>query len=429
MSISTIILAAGYGTRMRSKTPKVLHTISGKPMIIHTIEEAKKISDDITVVLYFEYQKIQEVIKSYFDDINFVIQDVQNYPGTGGAIRNITTKHEDVVILNGDMPLITSASLEPILQTKSDIALSVIDAKDPSGYGRVSIEDGSIKRIIEQKDCDQKQLQIKTVNAGVYKLTRTVLHEYIPKLSNDNAAKEYYLTDIIEMGVQNGLDIKPAYVDEQFFKGVNSKYDLAIAEDMMQDRIKKGWMQAGVIMRLTQTIYIEKDVVFEGECEIENGVSLRGKTYVENSHIKANSTITDADIVSSSIGPLAHIRPNATIKNSHIGNFVEVKNSQLEGVKAGHLSYLGDSTISSGSNIGAGVITCNYDGKKKHKTVIGKDVFVGSDTQIVAPVTIEDESIIAAGTTLTQDVSKGELAISRTPIKRVKNFFYKFFQK
>ncbi len=218
-------------------------------------------------------------------------------------------------------------------------------------------------------------------------------------------------------------------MDEESFKGVNSKVDLAGAEEIMQDRIKERWMREGVIFRLPKTSFVEIDVEFEGECEVESGCVLRGKSHIKESHIKANSIVEESKIHYSTIGPLARIRPGSILEDTHIGNFVEVKKSHLKGVKAGHLSYLGDSEIDEGTNIGAGTITCNYDGKAKHKTKIGKNVFVGSDTQLVAPVVIEDEVIIAAGTTVTKDVPKGSLAISRTPLKIVKDFYYKFFGK
>jgi len=428
MAHSIVILAAGYGTRMKSTTPKVLHKICGKSMISHIVSQVQKISDDITVVLYFEHEIIQTELEKEFKGINFVIQDVQNYPGTGGALRGIEFKNDEVLILNGDMPLIDETALMPLIQSDADIAMSVISLQNPSGYGRVVIQDGRVKKIIEQKDCNKEQLAIQTVNAGVYKIKKELLKCYIPMLSNNNASKEYYLTDIIELGVKDGVIIKPVMVNEDKFKGVNTKYDLAKAEEIMQNRIKKEWMEQGVIMRLPHTIYIDKDVEFIGECILENGVTLLGKTRIENSHIKSHSVIEDAKIKNSTIGPIARIRPQTTISNSHIGNFVEIKKSNLDGVKAGHLSYLGDSTIKQGSNIGAGVITCNYDGKAKYQTTIGENVFVGSDCQLIAPVTIHDNAIIAAGTTVTDDVQSGELAISRTPLRKIKDFYYKFFK-
>ena len=426
-NISIVILAAGFGTRMKSKTPKVLHNISGFPMIYHSIKEAKKISNDIKVVLYHKNEIVKKEIERYFDGIEFIIQDVKNYPGTGGALRGLTYKHDKVMILNGDMPLVQNDELQKFMEIEADIVMSVIELKNPTGYGRVVIQNGKIQKIVEQKDASKEELDIKAVNAGVYLVKKDILENYIPKLSNQNLSKEYYLTDIIEMAKKDSKTLKPIFVKEEDFKGVNSRKDLAEAEVIMQRRIKERLMQNGVSMRLPETIYIESEVEFEGECVIENGVSIYKYSKIINSHIKSHSIIEESTIINSSIGPLAHIRPKSLIEESHIGNFTEVKKSTLKGIKAGHLSYLGDSDIDKGTNIGAGTITCNYDGKAKYKTKIGKNVFIGSDTQIVAPVIIEDDVIIAAGTTVTKDVKKGSLAISRTPLKTVENFFYKFF--
>jgi len=429
MAVSVVILAAGQGTRMKSKIPKVLHEISGKPMLFHAIEAALRLSDDITVVLYHEAEMIKQRIIKNYENINFHIQDAINFPGTGGAMMNVKTKHDKTLILNGDMPLVTNEALHKLTDNDADITMSVIMLDNPSGYGRVMIENTEVKHIVEQKDCSPEQLECKSVNAGVYCVKSDLLSRYIPKLNNSNAQKEYYLTDIIEMAVKDGLHVKPIFVDEEEFKGVNSKLDLSHAEDIMQDRIKTRWMTEGVIMRLPKTIYIDSRASFEGECILENGVTIIGDTKIVNSHIKAHSVVEESTLIDSDIGPMARIRPQSMITDTHIGNFVEVKKSLLNGVKAGHLSYLGDSKIDSGSNIGAGVITCNYDGKKKYKTVIGKNVFVGSDSQLVAPVVIEDDVMIAAGTTVTHDVGKGALAVSRVPMKIVANFFYKFFRK
>jgi bifunctional UDP-N-acetylglucosamine pyrophosphorylase/glucosamine-1-phosphate N-acetyltransferase len=429
MSISVVILAAGQGTRMKSTKPKVLHEISGKPMLFHAIDAAKEVSDDITVVLYHKADMIQEQIEAEYDGIGFHIQDAINFPGTGGAMKGVSPKYEKTLILNGDMPLVTKESLLALSSGDSDINMSVIMLDNPDGYGRVVIDEGYVQKIVEQKDCNESELKIKSVNAGVYCVKTALLDNYIPKLSNNNAQKEYYLTDIIQMAVSEDKTIHPVYVKESEFKGVNSKFDLANAEVLMQDRIKEELMKMGIIMRLPSTIYIDSRAKFEGECIIENGVSIIGECTISNSHIKANSIVEDSTIESSDVGPLARIRPNSTLINTHIGNFVEVKKSKLNGIKAGHLAYLGDSEIDEGTNIGAGVITCNYDGKNKYKTKIGKNVFVGSDSQLVAPVNIADDVIIAAGTTLSKDVEQGALAISRTPLKVVKNFFYKFFGK
>lgn len=427
MSISVVILAAGKGTRMKSNTPKVLHNISGKPMLFHAIDAAKEVSDDITVVLYHQAQLIQDKITQEYENINFHIQDAKQFPGTGGAMKGVSTKNSRTLILNGDMPLITKESLEALTSGNSDINMSVIKLDNPSGYGRVIIENDAVQEIIEQKDCTQEQLTTKTVNAGIYAVNTDLLEKYIPMLSNNNAQEEYYLTDIIKMAVDENLTVNPIYVPEVEFKGVNSKLDLSHAEEIFQNRLKSQLMSQGITMRLPNTIYIDSRATFEGESTLENGVSIEGKAHIVSSHIKTNSVIEDSLVKNSSVGPMGRIRPNSVIEDTHIGNFVEVKKSTLTGVKAGHLAYIGDATIEEGTNIGAGVITCNYDGKNKYKTNIGKNVFVGSDSQLVAPLTIDDDVMIAAGSTINKNIDKGSLAISRTPIKIVKNFFYKFF--
>ena len=429
MSISIVILAAGKGSRMKSTTPKVLHSISGKSMLFHAIDAGQKLSDDITVVLYHQASRVQEAIEAEYQNINFHMQDAEQFPGTGGAMKGITTKYQKTLILNGDMPLITQASLEALTGGNADINMSVITLDNPTGYGRVLITNEKIQEIVEQKDCNPSQLETKTVNAGIYCVNTELLNRYIPKLSNDNAQAEYYLTDIIKMAVDEHKTIMPIYVKEEEFKGVNSKFDLAQAEIIMQNRIKKELMDAGVTMRFPDSIYIDCRATFEGESILENGVTILGASKLINAHIKTNSVIEDSIIEDSDVGPMGRIRPLSHLKGTHVGNFVEIKKSTLTGVKAGHLAYIGDATIEEGSNIGAGVITCNYDGKNKYKTTIGKNVFVGSDCQLVAPVTIEDDVMIGAGTTLTKDVKKGSLALTRTPLKVIPDFFYKFFGK
>lgn len=427
---SIVILAAGKGSRMKSPKAKVLHTISGKPMLYHIIKASREISDDITIVIAHQKEAVKEQIEAFFDDINFVIQDAQNFPGTGGAMKNITPKNEKVLVLNGDMPLITADALQGFLQIQADVIMSIFDLDNPDGYGRVIINNEQVQRIVEQKDANEDELKVTTVNAGIYAFSKSVIEKYIPQLSNDNAQKEYYLTDVVSMAREDGLNISPLLVNEENFKGVNSKKDLADSEEIMQDRIKTHWMNSGVIMQLPSTIYIEESVAFEGECTVENGCRLTGETLIHNSHIKASSVIEDSVVKNSDVGPLAHLRPASYIEDTHIGNFVEVKKSSLKGVKAGHLSYIGDAQIDEGTNIGAGVITCNYDGIKKYKTIIGKNVFVGSDSQLLAPITIEDDVMIAAGTTLTSGkIEKGSLALSRTKLRTIKDFYYKFFGK
>ncbi|MBL3519185.1 bifunctional UDP-N-acetylglucosamine diphosphorylase/glucosamine-1-phosphate N-acetyltransferase GlmU [Arcobacter lanthieri] len=424
---SIIILAAGAGTRMKSELPKVLHKISGKPMLYYSIKEALKLSDDITVVLYHQFERVKSEMEKYFSNINFVIQDHINYPGTGGAVMGIIPKYEKVLVLNGDMPLIQANELHKF-DIDATIVMSVLELESADGYGRVIIENGTVKKIVEQKDASIDELQITTANAGIYQFETKFLLENLPKLNNNNAQKEYYITDLVEMAINQNKVLKPLIVNEENFKGVNSKVELADAEVIHQNRIKKEFMKFGVIMRLPDTIYIEEGVQIEGESIIENGVTILGNSKIINSHIKTNSIVENSLVENSDIGPMARIRPDSKIISTHIGNFVETKKAVLTGVKAGHLSYLGDCFIDEGTNIGCGTITCNYDGVKKYQTIIGKNVFVGSDTQFVAPITVEDDVIIGAGTTVTNDIKKGELYVTRVKERVIDGYFYKHFE-
>ncbi len=430
MATSIIIMAAGKGTRMKSSLAKVLHPISGKPMLWHIVQASTEISDDITVVTNHQADDVEAMLCDSFKGLQFKRQDADNFPGTGGAVMGISPKHEKVLVLNGDMPLLDVAAMQSFLDIDGDIVMSIIKLNNPHGYGRVIIDEDGVQRIVEQKDANEAELLTQTVNAGVYLFSKEVLETYVPKLSNDNAQSEYYLTDVIAMAKADKKSISPLMVEEELFMGVNSKVDLSKAEVVMQQRIKEKWMAAGVTMHLPDTIYIESSVTFVGECELENGVHIKGDTLIDASHIKAHSVVESSIIKNSDIGPMGRVRPASHIEDTHIGNFVEVKKSTLTGVKAGHLAYIGDAQVGEGSNIGAGVITCNYDGKNKYKTIIGKNVFVGSDSQIVAPVVIEDDVMIAAGTTVTASkIESGNLVLSRAPQKMVKGFFYKFFGK
>ena len=423
---SIIILAAGAGTRMKSTTPKVLHKISGKAMLYYSIKEALKLSDDITVVLFHQASRVQEEMEKYFTGINFVIQDHENYPGTGGAVMGITPKYKETLVLNGDMPLIQASELKKF-DIDATIVMSVLELDSADGYGRVVVENAAVKKIVEQKDASAEELAITTANAGIYQFNTEFLLENLPKLSNDNAQAEYYITDLIEIAIKDGKVLKPLAVNEENFKGVNSKVELADAEVIHQNRIKNEFLKAGVIMRLPDTIYIEEGVQIEGESILENGVTLLGNAKIINSHIKTNSIVEDSLIKDSDIGPMARVRPGSDLNETHIGNFVETKKAKLNGVKAGHLTYLGDCEIDEGTNIGCGTITCNYDGINKYKTIIGKNVFVGSDTQLIAPVTLEDDCMIGAGSTVTTNVKKGELYTSRAKKRVVEGYFYKHF--
>ena len=430
MNISVAIMAAGLGTRMKSSLPKVLHEISGFEMLYHIIKEAQTISDDIHVILYHQADVVQERMSRYFSNITYSIQDHKNHPGTSGALRGVTPRYDKLLVLSGDMPLVRACDMKHFLSCDADVVMSSFNAKDPFGYGRVIMDDAhNVQKIVEEKDASDVEKSVTAVNAGVYLFKRDFLLDNLDKLSNDNNQKEYYITDLVALANAQKKSVKALFIDEETFMGVNSKYHLSQAEEIMQKRIKRSFMEQGVLMRLPETIYIEADVQMSGECRLENGVTLLKGTVLENAHIKAHSVVEKSVIKNSDIGPMARIRPDSVIEDTHIGNFVEIKKSTLKGVKAGHLSYLGDASIDEGTNIGCGTITCNYDGKGKYKTIIGKNVFVGSDTQLVAPVTISDDVIIASGTTVTKDIPKGSLAINREPLKIIENFFYKFFNK
>lgn len=456
MDASIVILAAGKGTRFKSMTPKVLHKICGKEMLFYSIRAALSISNQVCVILGHEAQKIKDALNEHFSDqiaynkLSFIEQDIEQEPGTGGALRAFinATKGQNpskVLVLNGDMPLVGANDLLKFLESSAEFSLSVAYKKGAKGYGRVflrnldSIEfiesskefpqNVKVEKIIEEKDALKIGTSSDFVNAGVYCFSREILEKYLPKLQRNNEQNEFYLTDIIGLASADGCEISPILVDLEQFFGVNDKAELASAECKMCDQIRQKWLKAGVIMRLPETIYIEDSVQFVGECVLENGVCILGNSRIENSIIKAHSVVDNAEIIDCGVGPFARVRPNSVLKLSAIGNFVEIKASSLHGVKAGHLSYIGDCEIERGSNVGAGFITCNYDGRGKHRTKIGSDVFIGSGVQIVAPCEVGDNVIIGAGSTLRSNVESGELFITKGEEVRKKGFFEKYFAK
>ncbi|HFU2808136.1 TPA: bifunctional UDP-N-acetylglucosamine diphosphorylase/glucosamine-1-phosphate N-acetyltransferase GlmU [Campylobacter coli] len=429
MKTSILILAAGLGTRMKSEKPKVLQELCQKSMILHILEKAFTISEDVSVVLSHQKERVEKEILEHFPKTQILEQDLINFPGTAGALKGFTPKNEKVLILCGDMPLVEKTSLEALLQSEGELSLAVFNARDAKSYGRVIIKDDQVEKIVEFKDANEEERKVSICNAGVYVIESKLLAQILPLIDNHNAAKEYYLTDSISLAKKQGASIKAVFVDEDEFMGINDKFELNIAQNLMQEKIKKHWMKQGVIFHLPQSTYIGMDVEFVGECEVYENVRIEGKSKIINSIIKSSSVIENSIVENSDVGPLAHLRPKCELKDTHIGNFVECKNAKLNGVKAGHLSYLGDCEIESGTNIGCGTITCNYDGVKKHKTIIGKNVFVGSDTQFIAPVKIEDDVIIAAGSSVDCNVESGVLFINRAEKKLIKDYFYKKFQK
>jgi len=446
MSLSVVILAAGKGTRMRSLLPKVLHKIADKPMVQHVIDTVKGIGSENIHLIYGHGGDIMQ--KNIADDcLNWIEQTEQL--GTGHAMQMALPHfkaNEKILIVYGDVPLLSATTLEKLVtvQPQGGIGLLTIELDDPTGYGRIERKNGEVVGIVEQKDSNAIQQAIKEVNTGILVADANDLNRWLPALSNDNAAGEYYLTDIIAMAYSEGASIQTVQPEHAFeVEGVNNRLQLANLERAFQLENANQLLLDGVMLRdparfdlrgeLTcgQDVDIDINVIIEGKVNLGYGVKigagciLKNCNIADNTEIKANSIIEGASIgENASIGPFARLRPDTVIaKEVHIGNFVEVKKSSLgEGTKCGHLSYIGDSKVGSGVNIGAGVITCNYDGVNKHLTVIGDDVFVGSDCQIVAPVTIGNGATTGAGTTVVNDVPDNALSISRSKQRNIEGW-------
>jgi len=447
MDLSVIILAAGQGTRMRSALPKVLHRVAGKPLVQHVIDTARLLgSNDIHLVYGHGGEKVKDTLSG--DDLTWVMQTEQL--GTGHAVIQATPGLDDddnVLILYGDVPLIQKETLAKLLANKpiDGIALLTVALTEPTGYGRiVRNENNEVSAIVEHKDADQKTLEIKEVNTGIMAVTASDLKKWLGNLNSDNSQGEYYLTDIIAMASKDGCSVIGVLAEDELeVEGVNNRRQLAKLERHYQS------IQANILMDKGVTLYdparldirgnvdIAQDVTIDINVIIKGKVSIGTGSYIgancilkdcsigENVHIKANTVIENAVIGNeSSVGPFARLRPGTVLKEDvHIGNFVEVKKSIIsDGSKAGHLSYIGDSEIGKNVNVGAGTITCNYDGANKHKTILEDNVFVGSDTQLVAPVRVGKGVTIAAGTTVTADVSTGALVISRSKQREIANW-------
>lgn len=449
--ITAVILAAGNGTRMRSKKPKVLHEICETPMLFLIVKEAMKVSEEVVVVLGYEAELVKAALlaefKAEFDSgvLKVVEQDLQNFAGTGGAVRAAAGEisRKRALVLCGDTPLVKAEELQKLTDLQNAAAsVAAFESSNPFGYGRVIVKssksnlvltgefDGAqIAEIVEEKEASAEQKKVQICNAGAYCFEAEFLKNALGELRNDNASGEFYLTDVVKVALTQERAVRGVKVEERNFLGVNDKAALAFADELMQDEVKEKLMKQGVILHLPRTIYISPKAVFEGECEVESGVVIKGACHFKEAIIKSSSVIEESFVESSDIGPLAHLRAGCVVKNTHIGNFVELKKAHLNGVKAGHLSYLGDCEIGRGSNVGCGTITCNYDGVKKHKTLIGENVFIGSDTQLVAPVKVASNTLIAAGSTVTKDTQEGDLVLSRTKQTNISGGFYKFFKR
>ena len=405
MNIVTIILAAGKGTRMKSNLPKVLHKVCGKPMLEHVIETAKNAGSSREVVIIGSGA---EEVKKNISGVEFALQAEQL--GTGHAVKMAKDKLADVdgtvMILCGDTPLITSDLLKSFIDShnKSKAAATVLTAimPDATGYGRiVRNQSGTVDKIVEHKDANEDELQIHEVNAGIYCFDKKILFDALDQVTNDNAQGEYYLTDVLEIIHNQGLVIN-AMISNDFTQilGINSRQQLALAERILRQRKNFELMDSGVTILDPDSTFIDSNV------EIGRDTIIYPFTFIEG-NIKIGENC--------SIGPFVHIRPGSKIGDKvKIGNFVEVKNSNIgEGTKLPHLQYIGDSDVGSNVNIGCGTVTCNYDGKNKFRTTIGNNVFVGCNTNLVAPVNVGDNVYIAAGSTINQDIPKDNLAIAR----------------
>jgi bifunctional UDP-N-acetylglucosamine pyrophosphorylase/glucosamine-1-phosphate N-acetyltransferase len=437
MSLDIVILAAGQGTRMRSALPKVLHPVAGNSMLGHVIHSARQLSpQSIQVVIGHGADQVRERLSA--DDLNFVLQDKQL--GTGHAVAQAVPalNADTVLILYGDVPLIEVETLNRLLTLVNDqqLGLLTVNLNDPTGYGRI-VRDAQnrVSAIVEHKDASEAEKAIKEGNTGILAVPGKRLADWLGRLSNNNAQGEYYLTDVIAMAVSDGLTVATAQpLDAMEVQGANDRKQLAELERHYQLRAAHRLMAQGVTLRdpsrfdvrgevtVGRDVLIDINVILEGTVVIEDDVSIGPNCVIKDSTlrkgaiIKANSHLEGAIVgEAADAGPFARLRPGSVLEaRAHVGNFVELKNAHLgEGAKAGHLTYLGDAVIGARSNIGAGTITCNYDGANKHKTVLGEDVFIGSNNSLVAPVDISTGATTAAGSTITQDVAAEQLGVAR----------------
>lgn len=426
--ISCIVMAAGKGTRMKSALPKVLHPLAGKPMLSWLLDTLMALAPkNVVVVAGPDMPGVEAAAAQHM----VVIQ--KDRRGTADAVKTalplLHDFHGDVLILNGDVPLVGAHALQALAtlrrQSGAGLALAAFEPADPSGYGRVLLrEDNSVARIVEERDASPEEKKVTLCNAGLYCVDGARLGAWIAKIENKNAQGEFYLTDIVDVAAREGAQcVALRMADAGEVAGANSRADLAILERAVQSRLRHAAMEGGATLSDPDTVYFSWDtktgcdvrigqsVVFGPGVEIADGAEILPFCHIEGARIESGARI----------GPFARLRPGTQIgAQAHIGNFVEIKKSTIGmGAKAGHLAYIGDASVGADSNIGAGAITCNYDGYNKHKTTIGEKVFVGSDSTLVAPVEIGDGAYVAAGSTITRDVPGGALAVARNrPIIR-----------
>ncbi|CCN46186.1 Bifunctional protein glmU (Includes: UDP-N-acetylglucosamine pyrophosphorylase; Glucosamine-1-phosphate N-acetyltransferase) [Vibrio nigripulchritudo MADA3029] len=443
MKFSAVILAAGKGTRMYSNKPKVLHTLAGKPMAKHVIDTCSGLgAQNIHLVYGHGGDQMKTVLAE--EPVNWVLQAQQL--GTGHAVNQASPEFADdekVLVLYGDVPLISSETIENLLEAQptGGIALLTVVLDNPMGYGRIVRKNGPVVAIVEQKDATEEQKLIKEINTGVMVATGGDLKRWLANLKNENAQGEYYLTDVIAAAHDEGRAVEAVHpVSPIEVEGVNDRAQLARLERAYQQANAQKLLEQGVMLRdpnrfdlrgtlqCGMDVEIDTNVIIEGNVSLGDNVVIGSGCVLKDCEIDDNTVVRPYSVIEGAtvgeectVGPFTRLRPGAELRNdAHVGNFVEVKNARLgEGSKANHLTYLGDAEIGQRTNIGAGAITCNYDGANKHKTIIGDDVFVGSDSQLIAPVTVANGSTIGAGTTVTKDVEEGELVITRAKERKI----------
>lgn len=447
-SITSVILAAGKGTRMKSDKPKVLHTIGAKSMVKHVIDTTTSLPASGKVIAIYGHGGDQ--LKTALASENLIWVEQAQQLGTGHAVQQVVphiADDEQVLILYGDVPLTKVATLEKLIQAApaQGIGLLTVNLEDPTGYGRIIRDhENNVCAIVEEKDANDTQKQVKEVNTGILTAPGKLLKIWLAALDNNNAQGEYYLTDIIKMCADQGYPVTTAQPSESYeVEGVNNRLQQAALERIYQSQQAKALMLEGVSLidparldirgqvSVGQDVCIDVNVIFEGQVKLGNKVQIDANCILkdceigDNTHVKANSMIESSTVGEGCfIGPYARIRPNSEFANGvHIGNFVETKNTRIaQGSKANHLSYLGDSEVGAGVNIGAGTITCNYDGANKSKTTIEDNVFVGSNSSLVAPITLAEGTTIGAGSTITRSSQQGELVIARSKQRHISNW-------
>ncbi|MDV4143891.1 bifunctional UDP-N-acetylglucosamine diphosphorylase/glucosamine-1-phosphate N-acetyltransferase GlmU [Shimia sp. FJ5] len=422
MNIALVILAAGKGTRMKSDLPKVLHEIAGAPMLVHAMQSGAALDPArVVIVAGHGFDTVKATVADHDPDATVVLQEEQK--GTAHAVdaaREALADFEgDVIVLFGDTPFVRPETLARMADARGENAVVVLgfEAADPGKYGRLVMQGNSLEAIVEYADATDEQRAISFCNSGVMLADSKSLFSMIAEIESDNAQEEYYLTDVVGIARDRGLSVTAVACDEEETLGINSRLHLADAEEIFQTRARRALMELGVTMQQPATVMLSHDTVIGRDTIIEPNVYFGpGVTIESGAHIRAFSHLEGCHVSRGAIvGPYARLRPGAELaEDVRIGNFVEIKNATLdEGAKVNHLSYIGDASVGAASNIGAGTVTCNYDGVMKHKTTIGKSAFIGSDTMLVAPVTVGDGAMTASGSVITQDVPAEALALAR----------------